>query len=156
MEKKRIGGYLHRVIPIKDASGKVIDHVLKPVMTEIRPRDIFQIIVGAALLAVPLSFTEEVWVLGAELPGINIVLVASISLIFISLFIYFNFYRFEIKGNWWRFVMRVFITYTTALCVSALLLFLLGKLPDIAVGMKRIVLVTFPASMSATLSDTIK
>ena len=41
---KRIGGYLHRIIPVRDATGKVIDHILKPVMVEARPRDIFTIL----------------------------------------------------------------------------------------------------------------
>ena len=31
---KRVGGYLHRVIPITDATGKVLSHFLKPIMVE--------------------------------------------------------------------------------------------------------------------------
>ena len=62
---KRIGGYLHRVVPIKDATGKVLNYTLKPLMIEFRPRDVMQVIVGASLLSIPVCFTEEVWVLGA-------------------------------------------------------------------------------------------
>jgi hypothetical protein len=43
---KRIGGYLHKIVPIVDSSGNVIHHVAKPFMVEIRPRDIMQIIVA--------------------------------------------------------------------------------------------------------------
>ncbi|MDZ7797967.1 MAG: hypothetical protein U5N56_13450 [Candidatus Marinimicrobia bacterium] len=69
---KRIGGYLHRIIPVADASGKILSYTLKPVMVEFRPRDLLQIIVGASILAVPVAFTEETWMLGGELPLKNV------------------------------------------------------------------------------------
>ena len=40
---KRIGGYLHRVVPIVDEAGNVISHALKPFMVEFRLRDIVHI-----------------------------------------------------------------------------------------------------------------
>lgn len=40
------GQNLHRVIPILDASGKVIDRVVKPLMVEMRIRDVLQVVVG--------------------------------------------------------------------------------------------------------------
>jgi len=83
---KRIGGYLHRVTQIVDSADKVISSVITPFQVELRPRDIFQIIVGSYLLAVPVAFTEEVWVLSEELPLRNIVYVAILSLFFIASF----------------------------------------------------------------------
>ena len=50
---KRISGYLHRVIPVTDATGKVLSFAVKPVMVEFRPRDLMQVIVGAFILAGP-------------------------------------------------------------------------------------------------------
>jgi hypothetical protein len=49
---KRIGGYLHRVIPIADKSGKVPSDALKPLMVEFKTRDVFQVVVGASILAI--------------------------------------------------------------------------------------------------------
>ena len=51
------GRYLHRIIPIIDASGKVIHRVVKPLMVEVRARDVVQIVVGASILAIP----AELW-----------------------------------------------------------------------------------------------
>ena len=64
---KRIGGYLHKVIPVLDSTGKIISYTLKPLMVEFRLRDLLQIIVGASLLAIPIAFTEETWDLGERL-----------------------------------------------------------------------------------------
>ena len=101
---KRIGGYLHRVVPIKDATGKVLNYALKPLMIEFRPRDVMQVIVGASLLSIPVCFTEEVWVLGAELPLANVIGLSILSALFIGLFVYYNFYRFNLKGHVLEFV----------------------------------------------------
>ncbi len=35
---KRIGGYLHRVIPIADVTGEIISYTMKPIMVEFKPR----------------------------------------------------------------------------------------------------------------------
>ena len=69
---RRIGGYLHRVVPVVDGAGKVLNYALSPLMVEFRPRDMMQIIVGASVLAVPVAFTEETWNLGAQLPLANV------------------------------------------------------------------------------------
>lgn len=156
---KRIGGYLHRVIPVVDETGKVVQHVLKPFMVEFRPRDLTQVIVGAALLAVPVGFTEETWKLGEELAFGNVAALSSISLLFISLFVYFNFYRFHFKGHALEFTKRVCSIYLFSLLVVAILLTLIQRCPwesDVALALKRILIVAFPASMSAAISDTLK
>ena len=156
---KRIGGYLHKVIPIKDAAGNVLNYALKPFMVEFRPRDLLQIIVGATILAIPLAFTEETWVLGEKLPISNVLLLALISILFISFFVYFNYYRFNFTGHKIEYIKRVTSTYLCSLIVVGLILTIIQKCPwstDIAVAMKRIIIVAFPASMSATISDIIK
>lgn len=156
---KRIGGYLHRVVPIADKSGKIISYTLKPLMLEFKTRDIMQVIIGSALLAIPISLTEEVWNLGESLPLFNIWMIAILSIALISVFVYFNFYKVTLKGYVLDFIKRIIGTYLISLIVVALILTLIEKCPwgiDNALAIKRIIIVAFPAAMSGTLSDTIK
>jgi uncharacterized membrane protein len=104
---KRIGGYFHRVVPILDEAGNVISHSLKPFMVEFRLRDLMQVIVGASLLAIPVAFTEEVWKLSTELPMANVLGLSALSLLFIGLFVFFNFYRFHLGKHWLEYCKRV-------------------------------------------------
>ena len=156
---KRIGGYLHRIVPIADKSGDIISYALKPLMLEFKPRDIMQVVVGAALLAIPVSLTEEAWNLGELLPISNIVYISVLSLLLISIFVYYNFYKVNFKGYVMEFVKRVIGTYLISLIVVALILTIIQKCPwgvDNVLAIKRIIIVAFPAAMSGTLSDTIK
>lgn len=156
---KRIGGYLHKLIPVVDNSGKIISHAITPLMIEFRPRDLMQVIVGASILAVPVAFTEETWNLGEYLPFKNVLALGFMSLIFISLFIYFNFYRFQLKNNISQYIKRVIATYFCSLIVVGLILTIIQKCPwgiSNILAIKRIIIVAFPASMSAAISDTLK
>lgn len=156
---KRIGGYLHRVVPVVDATGKVLNYTLKPLMIEFKPRDVMQVVVGASLLSVPVAFTEETWVLGQELPLENVIGLSALSILFIGLFVYYNFYRFNFKGHGLEFVKRINGIYFISLLIVALLLTIINKCPwstDYITAIKRILIVAFPASMSAAVSDSIK
>lgn len=156
---RRIGGYLHRVVPVMDGAGKVLNYTLSPLMVEFHPRDLMQVIVGASLLAVPLAFTEETWVLGSNLPLVNVLILSALSLLFIALFVYFNFYRFAFKGHVLEYFKRVFAIYIFSLLVVATLLTIIQKCPwstDPVLAIKRMLIVSFPASMSAAVSDTLK
>lgn len=156
---ERIGGYLHRVVPIADKSGEILSYVLKPLMVEFKPRDIIQVAVGSAMLAVPVALSEEAWTLGETLPTTNVLLLSALSLIFIAIFVYFNFYRFTFKGHVFNFLKRTFGTYIISIIVVAILLTILEKCPwgvNNLLALKRIIIVTFPATMGGTLSDTIK
>jgi uncharacterized membrane protein len=153
------GQYLHRVIPILDASGRVIHRVVKPLMVEVRARDLVQVVVGASILAIPAGFTEETWNLGEQLPLANVVALAILSVTFIALFVYFNFYREYLRTYLWEFIKRVAVIYVLSLCVVALLLTLIGKCPwgvDNLLALKRIVIVALPSSLSAAVSDALK
>ncbi len=126
---------------------------------ELKLHDIFQIIVGAYILAVPVAFTEEVWVLSADLAMRNIYWIAFMSVFFITCFVYTNIYHGSIKENWVHFVKRVFATYLVTLIAVGWFLTLIDKCPwatDYILAIKRIILVGFPASMAATLSDSMK
>jgi uncharacterized membrane protein len=158
---KRIGRgqHLHRVIPILDASGRVIHRVVKPLMVEVRVRDLVQVVVGASILAIPAGFTEETWNLGEQLPVANVIALAALSVSFIALFVYFNFYREYIRSYRWEFVKRVCVIYFVSLIVVAVLLTLIGKCPwgiDNLLALKRIVIVALPSSLSAAVSDALK
>ena len=156
---KRIGGYLHRIVPIADKSGEIISYALKPLMLEFKYRDIMQVIIGATILAIPVSMTEEAWVLAEKLPTLNIMALAILSMVFISVFVYQNFYKTTLKGYVLDFIKRIFGTYIISLLVVALILTIIQKCPwgtDNLLALKRIIVVAFPAAMSGTLSDTIK
>ena len=156
---KRVGGYLHRVIPLFDNSGKVISYALKPFMVEFKLRDLMQVIVGASILAVPVAFTEETWVLGDKLPLENVLLLSGLSLLFISGFVYFNFYRYNFKSNIFEYFKRVVSIYVFSLLVVGMILTIIQKAPwqvDYLLAIKRVLIVAFPASMSAAVSDTLK
>lgn len=156
---ERIGGYLHRIVPIADKSGEVISYALKPFMVEFKPRDAFQVIVGASILAIPVAFTEEAWTLGERLPVENIAVLGLLSILLIGFFVYFNFYRFHLKGHTLDCMKRVIGTYLLSTIVVSLILTIIQKCPwgaDNILAIKRIIIVSFPASMSATVSDTLK
>ncbi|AKJ63323.1 DUF2391 family protein [Kiritimatiella glycovorans] len=156
---RRIGGYLHRVVPVAGGAGKAAQYVLLPLMVEFRPRDLMQVIVGASILAVPVAFTEETWRLGETLPAGNVIALSTISLLFIGLFVYFNFYRYVFREHVVEYVKRVAAIYLLSLFVVGVLLSLIGKCPwgtDAVLALKRILIVAFPASMSAAVSDTLK
>lgn len=126
---------------------------------EFRPRDVMQLIVGAAILAVPVGFTEETWRLGDTLPIGNIFGLLAISLIFISLFVYYNYYRHHFEEQWDECIKRVISTYLVAFLVVGILLTIIQKAPwatDWLLAVKRIIIVAFPSSMSAAVADMIK
>jgi uncharacterized membrane protein len=153
------GRYLHRVIPILDTSGKVIHRVVKPLMVEVRARDVVQVIVGASILAIPAGFTEETWNLGEQLPVANVTVLAVMSILFIALFVYFNFYRDYIREYRWEFVKRVVVIYALSLVVVGVLLTVIDKCPwgtDTILAVKRIIIVALPSSLSAAVSDALK
>lgn len=156
---KRIAGYLYKVTPVKDETGNVLSHLLRPLMVEFRPRDLLQVLVGSSLLAIPMAFTAETWELGEQLPIINVIILSLLSLFFIALFVYFNFYRFYLKNNIMQYIIRVISTYLISIAVVAIILTILNKCPwglDNILALKRIIIVAFPASMSATVSDVLK
>ena len=161
VEIKRLGhsGHLHTIIPIFDSSGKLIQRIVKPLMVELNIRDIIQIVVGATLLAIPMAFTEETWKLGSTLPDENVAILSLVSLSFIALFVYVHFYRFYLKGFVFEYFKRVFAIYFISLIVVGLLMTLIEQCPwgvDNMLAIKRIIIVAFPASMSAVATDALK
>ena len=158
---ERLGrnGYLHRIIPIVDKAGNVVQRLVKPLEVEFRLRDALQTVVGASILAIPAAYTEETWDLGSQLPAANIVGIAALSIFFIATFVYYNFYKSYFAQFKAQYFIRVIATYLISLLVVAALLALVDKTPwgvDNALAIKRIIVVGFPAAMSATVADAIK
>ena len=155
----RLGRYLNEVTTITDSTGKVLHQLVKPVMTEFYLRDVIQVIVGATLLSIPVAFTEEVWRLGETMPWRNIFYLVLVSISFISVFVYYNYYMGHFRKNIFNFAKRVISTYLLSLIIVTALMAIIAQV-DLAaffgVSLKRIIIVAFPASMSAVVADSIK
>lgn len=156
---RRVGGYLHKLVPVVDTSGAVVEHVLRPLMVELRARDLIQILVGSSLLAIPVAFTQEAWDLGRTLPTGNVIALSGVSLLLISLFVGFHFYKGYLGQYIFEYIKRIAAIYLLSLAVVAALLTLIQQCPwstDWALALRRVVIVGLPASLSATLSDAFK
>ncbi|GLP96289.1 DUF2391 family protein [Paraferrimonas sedimenticola] len=119
--------------------------------------DLSQILVGAFALGVPISFSEEAWRLGENLPNQNLLLLALLSLFFLALYTYESVFQRQVANRIFAFVFRVVAAYLIAALVVALILICLDKLPllsDPAIALKRIVVITMPASMGAIVVDS--
>ena len=151
--------HLHRLIPLFDSSGRVVQRVVKPLMVELHPRDVIQMLVGASLLAIPAAYTEETWNLGSDLPLANVLVLAGISIAFMAAFVYYNFYRNYFRRFALEYFKRVVLIYLLSAIVVGVLLTTIQKCPwgvDNMLAIKRILIVTFPASMSAAITDFLK
>lgn len=155
----RVGGKLRRLETLTDHKGDIIHKTITPLMFEFHPKDALQVIVGATLLAVPVAYTEEAWGLGQSLPLINVLGIYLVSIFFIALFVYYNYYKNEEGYNIKDFYIRTFYTYILSFIVVAFLITLIGISTweeDLLLTIKRVVIITFPASMSAAVADVLK
>lgn len=119
--------------------------------------DASQIFVGAFALAVPISFSEEAWRLGETLPFTNLMMLFILSVAFLSFFTYESLFQRNIKTRYIVFLFRIVIAYLIAALVVGLVLFCLNKLPifdDPVTALKRIIVITMPASMGAIVVDS--
>lgn len=155
----RLGKYLNEITTVSDSTGKVLHKLVKPATTEFYLRDVIQVIVGATILAIPVAFTQEVWDLAESLPWNNIFALIAVSLFFISLFVYHNYYTGHFSKNVFNFLKRVASTYTLSLVVVAALMTIIAQADWqtlMELSLKKVFIVSLPASMSAVVSDAIK
>lgn len=117
--------------------------------------DAIQIVVGSSLLVAPVAFSEEAWELSVALPIKNIIFIFSLSLIFISLYVYQGIFSGNIKDRISIFISRIFIDYSITLVVVFIILLALNKIPfdDPITIIKRIILIGFPASLVGVVLD---
>jgi uncharacterized membrane protein len=154
----RIDGQLYETFTISDDKGKELQHINVPLKVELKIRDILEVIVGASILAIPVAFTEEVWNMGEDLHWLNIIALSAISLLFLGSFIYYSSYRKRLKLFRKEYYKRIFLTYFLSILVVGLLLLIVDKAPfftDFDLALKRTIIGAFPASMSATVTDSI-
>ena len=158
-EIKRIGGYLHKIVQITDEKGNIVDRLIAPIMVELKPRDIAQIMAGAIVLAIPVCLTEECWTLAGTLSTIRTLLLLVGSMLVMGLYVYFNFYRNFLKDHVGEFIKRVIAIYVISGLVVATFLSLIGKFPIVdmpGIALKRVVIALLPCSMGATIVDSMK
>ena len=120
-------------------------------------RDLAEVGIGACILAFPIAATEEIWILGAELPLGRVLMFGVVSVLLLATVIY------VIHGHEGRplshkaFILRVVGTYAATFAISALLLLGLDRLDlfqEPLIALKRTILIAFPASFAATLVDS--
>ncbi len=119
--------------------------------------DAAQVGIGAFAMAVPISFSEEAWKLSQTLPMANIVLIFFLSVMFLAFFAYESVFQGDIKYRIPVFIIRIIIAYLVAAIVVALVLTALDKLPlllEPLVAIKRLIIITMPASMGAIIVDS--
>lgn len=138
--------------------GKIESKYMKKIINNLRfnLEDASQIIIGAFALAIPISFSEEAWKLGSTLPLFNLVLLLFLSILFLSFYAYQSIFQADIKNKKVAFVFRVFIAYFIAFLVVALILFAINRLPildDVLLSIKRVIIISMPASMGAIIVD---
>ncbi|MCA0933896.1 MULTISPECIES: DUF2391 family protein [Lutimonas] len=153
----RVDGQLYESFVIKDDDGKKIQQIDIPLKVELKIQDLLEILVGASILAVPVAFTEEVWNMGNDLGWFNIILLNFVSLIFMGSFMYFKGYRNRLEMYRNEYLKRLFSTFFLSVLIVAILLTIVGKCPwitDPDLALKRILIGSFPASMSATVTDS--
>ncbi len=158
-ETLRLADQLKEVITLYDEKGRVVYKTINPLHVEFTTNDLLQVIVGSSILAIPVGFTEETWNLGKTLPMLNIILLLLISLLFITTFVYYTSYKRHIEQHFHSYLKRVISTYLFSFVVVAILLSVIQRTPWLTeplLALKRIIIVTFPASMSAAIADTLK
>lgn len=131
---------------------------MKKVLNSLRfnLEDASQIVIGAFALAIPISFSEEAWKLSNTLPLFNLFLLLFLSILFLSFYTYQSIFQADIKYKKIAFLFRVFIAYFIAILVVSLILLAINKLPiidDTILAIKRIIIISMPASMGAIIVD---
>lgn len=121
----------------------------------INSEDIIQVVIGASALTVPVAFSEEAWRLSETLPLLNVMVLFLLSLIFIGLYSIQGIFQGKIKHRLYHFILRAIIDYGITLVVVFVILFALNRMPfdEPIIALKRIILLSFPASMGGVIVD---
>ncbi len=126
-------------------------------MENFNREDASQISIGAFALGVPIAFSEEAWKIGESLPLFNLILIFILSIAFLAFFAFESVFSGNIKARVMVFIFRIVVAYGIATLVVALILFSLDKLPlltEPVVAVKRLIVITMPASMGAIIVDS--
>ncbi|MGB0524220.1 MAG: DUF2391 family protein [Flammeovirgaceae bacterium] len=124
--------------------------------SSINTEDIIQVIIGASTLAVPVAFSEESWRLSETLPLLNVIILFLLSLMFIGLYSIQGIFQGKVKHRLYHFFVRILIDYGVTLIVVFIILLALNRMPLIdepIIALKRIIVLSFPASMGGVIVD---
>jgi uncharacterized membrane protein len=119
--------------------------------------DLSQVIIGSSVLSVPIAFTEEAWNLSKTIPMLNLGVIVILTLSFIGMYAFKGIFQGHIKQRKTTFVKRVLIDYGVTLLVVIVVLFALNKFPiseNPLIALKRVIIISFPASMGAIVVDS--
>ncbi|RXI43630.1 hypothetical protein CRU99_06780 [Malaciobacter mytili] len=120
--------------------------------------DISQIIIGSFALCVPISFSQESWEIAKTLPNLNLFLLILLTLFFLGFYSYQSIFQTNIKKRIPIFIFRIFIAYFITIIVVGLTLLALDKLPlltDAYLAIKRVIIISMPASIGAIIVDSL-
>jgi uncharacterized membrane protein len=126
-------------------------------ITSVNFEDVLQVIVGASALSVPVAFSEEAWNLGRTLPLINILFLFTLSIIFINLYSFHSIFQGDIQNRKVEYFSRTILDYSITILVVFVVLLALNHMPIISepiVAIKRIIILSFPASMGGVVVDS--
>jgi len=118
--------------------------------------DVSQITIGAFALAVPISFSEEAWRLGETLPLVNLVILLFLSIGFLSFYTYESVFQANVRDRIPVYLFRILAAYLVAAFVVLFVLLSINKFPILSeplIALKRLVVITMPASMGAIIVD---
>lgn len=127
--------------------------------TKFSRTDVAEIATGSCIMAFPVATAEEIWKFGEELSFGRVLLFCAASMFFLALIIYHLYHAKELQFDRREFLNRVVSTYGLTLVISALILFGVDRLELFVhpwVGIKRTILVAFPASFAATVVDGLR
>jgi len=120
--------------------------------------DLFQVIIGSAALTLPVAFSEESWELSQTLPWFNIGLIFLLSMLFINLYSVNSIFSGQINHRLSHFILRTIIDYMITLFVVFIILLAINRMPIISepiIALKRIIILSFPASMGGVIVDSL-
>lgn len=123
---------------------------------EMNIEDFAQMVIGSTILTVPIAFTQEAWMLSKTLPWVNVAGIIFISLGFICLYAYIGIFDGKVHNRLNAYLGRIIIDYSVACLTVAVLLLVLNKLPileDWILSIRRVIVLTLPASMGAVVMD---
>ena len=131
---------------------------MTPPPTELTSQDVIEIAIGSAVLGFPVAASEEIWTLSSELSTVRILAIGLTSMIVVAIFVFVVYRRTDGMPRGREFWHRVGTVYGVTLLVCAGILLMLNRFPaltDLTTAIHRTVLVSFPASFSATVVDSL-
>jgi len=90
------------------------------------------------------------------LPIIAVIMLLLLSLIFIGIYSIQGIFQGKVKHRLYQFALRIVIVYGVTLLVVLIILIALNRMPlfdEPLIALKRVILLSFPASMGGVIVD---